>query len=82
MNSVVQLGAGRAGAAVAHAILILVARKLSIFDLNTQRAQTLAVALCTRFGADRATAGSDLTGAMAAADGLINATPTGMVKYP
>ncbi len=82
LNSVVQLGAGGAGAAVAHAMLTLGARELSIFDLNTERAQTLAADLCARFGAGRATAGSDLTGAMAAADGLIHATPTGMVKYP
>ena len=81
-NSVVQLGAGGAGAAVAHAMLTLGARKLAIFDLDTVRAKNLAADLCARFGAGRAAAGSDLAAAMASADGLIHATPTGMVKYP
>lgn len=81
-NNVVQLGAGGAGAAVAHAILTLDARRLSIFDLNAARAETLAADLCARFGVGRAQAGSDLATAMATADGLIHATPTGMVKYP
>jgi len=81
-NSVVQLGAGGAGAAVAHAMLTLGAGKLAIFDPDTARAKNLAADLCTRFGAGRAAAGSDLVAAMAAADGLIHATPTGMAKHP
>jgi len=81
-DSVVQLGAGGAGAAVAHAILTLGARKLTLFDLDASRAKNLASDLCARFGAGRALAGSDLAAAMATADGLIHATPTGMVKYP
>ena len=81
-NSVVQLGAGGAGAAVAHAVLTLGARELAIFDLDTTRARNLAADLRARFGAGRATAGSDLAAAMATADGLIHATPTGMVKHP
>jgi shikimate dehydrogenase len=81
-DGVVQLGAGGAGAAVAHAMLTLDAQTLTIFDLDAQRANNLAADLCARFGAGRAVAGSDLTAAMAAADGLIHATPTGMVKYP
>jgi shikimate dehydrogenase len=81
-NNVVQLGAGGAGAAVAHAMLTLGARKLAIFDLDATRARKLAADLCARFGAGRATAASDLAGAMATADGLIHATPTGMAKHP
>ena len=81
-DSVVQLGAGGAGAAVAHAMLTLGARKLSIFDLDAGRAKNLAADLCARFGADRALAGFDLAAAMAASGGLVHATPTGMVKYP
>jgi len=82
MNGVVQLGAGGAGAAVAHAMLTLGARKLAIFDPDTARARKLSADLCARFGAGRAAAGSDLAAAMATADGLIHATPTGMVKHP
>jgi shikimate dehydrogenase len=81
-NTVVLLGAGGAGAAVAHAMLKLGADKLEIFDLDTARAQCLAASLCGRFGADRARAGYDLVAAMAVADGLIHATPTGMATHP
>ena len=81
-NNVVQLGAGGAGAAVAHAALTLGTRRLAIFDLDVGRAENLAEDLCVRFGAGRALAGSDLAAAMASADGLIHATPTGMVKFP
>jgi shikimate dehydrogenase len=81
-DSVVLLGAGGAGAAVAHAMLTLGAGKLALFDLNVARAKHLAAGLCERFGAGRAAAGSDLGIAMASANGLIHATPTGMGKYP
>ncbi len=82
LDSVVQLGAGGAGAAVAHAVLTLGTRSLAIFDLDANRAQALADNLCARFGARRAVAGGDLPAAMAYADGLIHATPTGMAKFP
>jgi len=81
-NNVVQLGAGGAGAAVAHAMLTLGAGKLVIFDLDASRAENLVADLCARFGAGRATAGADLAAVMASADGLIHATPTGMTKFP
>lgn len=81
-NIVVQLGAGGAGAAVAHAMLTLGAHELTLFDLDRARAENLALDLCARFGAGRAAAGSDLVAAMAMADGLIHATPTGIVKHP
>jgi shikimate dehydrogenase len=80
--NVIQLGAGGAGAAVAHAILTLGARALTIFDLDAGRASKLAADLCARFGEGRAAAGSELTAAIKSADGLIHATPTGMLKYP
>jgi len=81
-NRVVQLGAGGAGAAVAHAMLTLGAGQLSIFDLDTARAHHLAHELRVRFGADRAAAVTDLTIAMATSDGLVHATPTGMARHP
>ena len=82
MDRVVQLGAGGAGAAVAHAALTLGTRHLMVFDRDMGRAEALADALSARFGAGRAVAGSDLGTAMAEADGLIHATPTGMAGYP
>jgi shikimate dehydrogenase len=75
LERVVQLGAGGAGAAVAHAARKLGVKELTIFDLDQGRAAGLA-------GKMAAKAGTDLAAAMAAADGLIHCTPTGMAKHP
>jgi quinate/shikimate dehydrogenase (NAD+) len=78
----VLLGAGGAGAAVGHAALGLGIERLTIFDVDHTRAEHLATALAARFGPQRAMAGYDLGEALACADGLIHATPTGMVQHP
>jgi len=75
LDRVVLLGAGGAGAAVAHAALKLGVRELAIFDLDAARARQLAASL-------RMKACADLAAAMASADGLIHCTPTGMAKLP
>ncbi|WP_426142019.1 shikimate dehydrogenase [Pseudomonas sp. DWP3-1-2] len=79
---VVQLGAGGAGAAVAHALLIEGVEQLSIFEVDPGRAQSLVDNLNAHFGASRAVVGRDLPSAMAKADGLVNTTPVGMSKLP
>ncbi len=79
---VVLFGAGGAGAAVAHALLMLGAGRLSIVDVDRARAAGLAADLCVRFGAERAVAAPGPTGAVNAADGIINATPVGMGSHP
>lgn len=79
---VVQMGAGGAGAAVAHALLAEGVQTLSIFDVEVSRAEALANNLNQHFGAGRARAGHDLHSAMAEADGLVNTTPMGMAKLP
>lgn len=79
---VVQMGAGGAGAAVAHALLSEGVEHLSIFDVENQRAQSLADNLNQHFGAGRAKAGTDLPSTLASADGLVNTTPMGMAKLP
>jgi shikimate dehydrogenase len=79
---VVQLGAGGAGAAVAHALLAEGVGRLDIRDTEAGRAEALAERLRARFGADRAEACTDLAAAMAQADGLVNCTPVGMAKLP
>ncbi|WP_414448345.1 shikimate dehydrogenase [Burkholderia sp. 22PA0099] len=79
---VVQIGAGGAGAAVAHAALMLGAGALTIFDVDAARAASLAAELQTRFPQAVVTAGGALDAAMAQATGLIHATPTGMAKHP
>ncbi|MEI6300778.1 MAG: shikimate dehydrogenase [Betaproteobacteria bacterium] len=79
---VVQLGAGGGGAAVAYAALKMGAAQLALFDTDGGRAAALAASLAALFGPGRVTAGDNLPDAMAKADGLIHATPTGMAAYP
>ena len=79
---VVQMGAGGAGAAVAHALLAEGVEHLSLFDVDVTRAQDLVGNLTQRFGAGRAQVGNHLENAMAEADGLVNTTPMGMAKLP
>jgi shikimate dehydrogenase len=80
LDRVVQFGAGGAGCAVANASLGLGAGRLTLVDTDPDRAAALADRLCARFGAGRAVAGTDA--AVPDADGVINATPLGMAKYP
>lgn len=82
MDRVVLLGAGGAGAAVAHAILTLGAGVLSVFDTDRERTGRLTQNLCERFGAGRAIPVDDLEASMANTQGLIHATPTGMANHP
>ena len=81
-HRVVQMGAGGAGAAVAHALLAEGVGHLSIFDVDPARAHDLVDNLAQRFGAGRAQVGTQLENAMAEADGLVNTTPMGMAKLP
>lgn len=81
MGSVVQFGAGGAGAAVAHALLSLGVRQLTICETEPVRAERLAARLVERFGVPVA-AVDDPSGALRGASGLVNATPVGMAKYP
>jgi shikimate dehydrogenase len=81
-DRVVQLGAGGAGAAVAHALLTLGVGKLEIVDTDNVRAQHLAAGLCERFGSERAAAADDIGAAVSRAKGIVNTTPVGMAKYP
>jgi shikimate dehydrogenase len=82
LDRVVQLGAGGAGAATAHAMLSLGAGELALFDADPARAQNLAHVLGAHFGADRVHAISALPSALAEADGLVHATPVGMADHP
>ncbi|MCP1486075.1 shikimate dehydrogenase [Pseudomonas fluorescens] len=79
---VVQMGAGGAGAAVAHALLSEGVQQLSIFDVDSERAESLANNLNQHFGFGRAVAGHDLPSTLNQADGLVNTTPMGMAKLP
>lgn len=81
-RQVVQLGAGGAGSAVAHALLAEGVEQLTLFEVDAARGQALVENLSQRFGAGRALLGNDLAVALAAADGLVNTTPVGMSKLP
>ncbi len=93
LDRVVLLGAGGAGAAVAHALLTLGVGVLRVFDADPLRSEMLVASLREHFGADRAVAGrldhsgvdrsgAELAGALRDADGLVHATPTGMAAHP
>lgn len=81
-NHVLLLGAGGAGAAVAHALLDCEVGCVLIADTELPRASQLAARLKARFGAHRAESVQDVAAAAAAADGIVNATPVGMAKLP
>jgi shikimate dehydrogenase len=83
-DHVVQLGAGGAGSAVAHAALTCGVKKLTIVDTVAERAKAVAAGRAARFGPDRISVAdpAEIAAALVTADGLINTTPIGMVKYP
>ncbi|MFD6289613.1 shikimate dehydrogenase [Streptomyces sp. NPDC060205] len=84
LERVVQLGAGGAGAAVAHALLTLGAGSVTVVDALPDRAGSLAAELNRQFGAGRADAGGPerLPALLAGADGVVHATPMGMAAHP
>ncbi|MEZ7005323.1 shikimate dehydrogenase [Streptomyces sp. AD55] len=84
LERVVQLGAGGAGAAVAHAALTLGAERVTVVDAVPGRAAALAGSLNRRFGPGRAAdaAPERLPALLADADGLVHATPIGMAAHP
>jgi shikimate dehydrogenase len=75
VDSVVLLGAGGAGTAVAYAALRVGVQRLTVVDIDEKRAQA-----CVRqLACDRVVAGT--LDSLANADGLIHATPTGMESH-
>jgi shikimate dehydrogenase len=81
LDHVLQLGAGGAGAAVAHALLGLGAAHLALYDTSMIRAEQLAERLNARFGS-RVDVAADIDAAFARISGVVNTTPVGMAKYP
>lgn len=77
LGTVLLIGAGGAGAALAHALADLGTGRLLITDTRKQAAEELARAV-----GPRASAVGDLAQAAAEADGIVNATPVGMEKLP
>ncbi|GAB3932064.1 hypothetical protein GCM10027614_00540 [Micromonospora vulcania] len=84
LDRVVLLGAGGAGAAVAHALLTLGAGSVHILDTDVGRSGALARSVTDRFGTGRAVVVplTALADELREADGLAHATPTGMEGHP
>jgi quinate/shikimate dehydrogenase (NAD+) len=80
--TVVLVGAGGAGHAVAFALMDLAVGLLVVHDRDQARAKALCDALVSYFGAQRCRVAGDLEGEIRAADGVINATQTGMRGFP
>ena len=82
LDRVVLLGAGGAGAAVAHALLSMGTSALTIVDIDVARAAALAAVAQGWFGGTAtAAAPSALSATLRDADGLVHATPTGMAGH-
>jgi shikimate dehydrogenase len=80
--AVVQVGAGGAGRAVAFALMDLGVASLAIHDLDATRAATLQADLSAHYGAARCRIAGDLEHDISTADGVVNATQTGMAGFP
>lgn len=84
MTTVVQVGAGGVGNAVAYSLVTNGVEHLQVADLDINRAQALASNINSAIGRE-AVQGVDARGiedAIAAADGVVNATPMGMSTHP
>lgn len=76
------IGAGGAGAAVAHALVDCGVGTVWITDIDPDKAQALVAQVCVTHGIDKAKIATDVEAAAALADGLVNATPVGMATLP
>ncbi len=82
LGAVLLLGAGGAGKAVARALVDLGADRIDVFDLDSAKAGALAASIVSGACPARASAVHDLAEAAVQADGVVNASPVGMAKYP
>jgi len=81
-DTIVQLGMGGAGKAVAHALLTCGVKRVGLWVRNPAKAKPGIDSLTAMHGPDRIHVITDLAAAMATADGLVNATPIGMDAHP
>jgi shikimate dehydrogenase len=78
----VLLGAGGAGVAVGYALLQLGLAHVAVHDVDRDRAAAVVELFGDTFGAERLSVVGDLAAEVALADGLVHATPTGMLGHP
>jgi shikimate dehydrogenase len=81
-TTVVQIGAGGAGRAVAFALMDLGVGVLIIHDIDQARAEALAADVAKHYGAARCRVTGDLERDITAAAGIVNATQLGMTGFP
>jgi shikimate dehydrogenase len=81
-KTVVQVGAGGAGRAVAFALMDLGVAELILHDLDAGRANVLKAQLSSQYGASRCRLAGSLEQDIASADGIVNATQVGMRGFP
>jgi shikimate dehydrogenase len=80
--TVVQIGAGGAGRAVAFALMDLGVAEVVLHDLDRARAEALQADLAKHYGASRCRIAGGLERDIAAAAGVVNATQVGMRGFP
>lgn len=80
--TVVLVGTGGAGSAVAFALMDLGVATIALHDRDRDRAVALRGTLVARYGRDRCRVVDDLERDISAADGVVNATPRGMRGFP
>ena len=80
--TVVQVGAGGAGRAVAFALMDLGVAALIIHDLDSARANALKADLSVHYGNSCCRITNDLARDIAGADGVVNTTQIGMGGFP
>ena len=78
-KTVLLVGAGGAGRAVAFALMDLGAGAVFVYDTEAERARRLADTLGAEFGKIRSRVAETIASAMATSAGVVNATPVGML---
>ncbi|HYC63277.1 MAG TPA: shikimate dehydrogenase [Reyranellaceae bacterium] len=81
-KTVLMVGAGGAGRAVAFALSDLGVRELLIHDNRTAQAEAVAEAITRHVGGGRARVVADPAAVLGSVAGVVNATPVGMTGIP
>ncbi len=81
-DTVLLIGAGGAGTALAYALLDLGSSHVTINDVIQERSAALVAQMGEHFGADRVSVAADVATALRDVQGLVHATPNGMTSHP